>query len=201
MMTMSKAASDTLEKVSTEFEAEVLADLQAGKDQAIQSLQTIRRETAEEVTKVLEAGKRQADSVRRQIIGAAEIEVRNAQLRSLEAAVTEVFDSAVRKVSTLSGQAEEDSLTTLLKEGMESIGPKAVVHSSAKEKKAVSAAVRKLNKGPVRLSVEDEGIETIGGVMLTTSDGSVKFDNTFEARLERMRPSLRKEVAAILTAA
>jgi V/A-type H+/Na+-transporting ATPase subunit E len=201
MMAVSKAASDTLEKVSAEFEAEVLADLQAGTDQAIQSVQTMRREAADEVAKALEAGERQADSVRRQIIGAAEIEVRNAQLRSLEVAVTEVFDSAVRKVSSLSGEAEEASLTTLLKEGMEAIGTKAVVHSSAKERKAVSAAVRKLNKGPVRLSVDEKGIETIGGVMLTTSDGSVKFDNTFEARLERMRPSLRKEVAAILTAA
>jgi V/A-type H+/Na+-transporting ATPase subunit E len=200
-MTMSKAASDTLEKVSTEFEAEVLADLQAGRDQAVQNVQTIRRETAEEVGKALEAGERQADSVRRQIIGAAELEVRNAQLRSLEAAVTEVFDSAVRKVSSLSGQDEEESLTNLIREGMDVIGSKAVVHSSAKERKAVSAAVRKLNKGPVKLTVDEEGIETIGGVTLTSSDGSVKFDNTFEARLERMRPELRKEVAGILSGA
>lgn len=198
---MSKAASDTLEKVSTEFEAEVLAGLQAGKDQATQNVQSIRRETAEEVAKALEAGERQADSVKRQIIGAAELEVRNVQLRSLEVAVTEVFDSAVRKISSLSGQDEEESLATLIKEGIEVIGSKAVVHSSAKERKAVSAAVRKLNKGSVKLSVDDEGIETIGGVTLTTSGGSVKFDNTFEARLERMRPSLRKEVAEILTGA
>jgi len=196
---MSKAASDTLQKVSAEFEAEVLSDMQAGRDQAVQSVQAARKETSEAVAKTIEGGERQAESVKRQIIGAAELEVRNAQLKSLESAVNEVFDSAVRRVSSLSDSAIEGSLTALIREGVEVIGPKAIVRCSAKQRKAVSSAVKKLNKGPVRLTVDEKGIETIGGVILATPDGAVKFDNTFEARLERMRPILRKEVAGILT--
>lgn len=195
---MSKAAEDTLQKVSAEFEAEMLSDLQAGRDQAMQNMERIRREAAGEVAKAIENGERQAESTQRQIVGAAELDVRNAQLKSLESGVNEVFASAIRRVSSLSGPAEEGTLSTLISEGLEVIGNKAVVHCSPKQKKAVSAAVKKLNKGPVRLSVDEKGIETIGGVMLSTSDGSVKFDNTFEARLERMRPTLRKEVAGIL---
>jgi len=196
---MSKAATDTLQKVSSEFEAEVLSDLQAGRDQAHQTVQTVRKETSEAVAKIIEGGERQAESVKRQIVGAAELEVRNAQLRSLEKSVNEAFDSAVRRVSSLSDSAVESSLAALIREGMDAIGPKAVVHCSAKQRKAVSSAVRKLNKGVVKLTVDEKGIETIGGVVLSTSNGSVKFDNTFEARLERMRPTLRKEVAGILT--
>ena len=90
-------------------------------------------------------------------------------------------------------------MTALIREGLDVIGPRAVVHCSTKQRKAVSSVVRRLNKGSVRLTVDEKGIETIGGVTLTTSNGSVKFDNTFEARLERMRPTLRKDVAAILT--
>ena len=196
---MSKAATDTLQKVSAEFEAEVLSDLQGGRDQAVQSVQAVRKETSEAVAKTIEGGERQAESVKRQIIGAAELEVRNAQLKSLETAVNEVFDSAVRRVSALSDSAIETSLTGLIKEGIEVIGPRAVVHCSAKQRKAVTSAVRKLNKGPVRLTVDEKGIETMGGVILASPNGSVRFDNTFEARLERMRPTLRKEVAGILT--
>ncbi|HMD78386.1 MAG TPA: V-type ATP synthase subunit E family protein [Nitrososphaerales archaeon] len=196
---MSKAAADTLQKVAAEFEADVLSDLQAGKEQALQNVQAVRRETAQAVAKTIEGGERQAESVKRQIIGAAELEVRNAQLRSLETTVNEVFDSAVRKVSSLSDSALEGSLTFLIKEGMDVIGPRAVVHCSANQRKAVSGAVRKLNKGPVKLTVDEKGIETIGGVVLATSNGSMKFDNTYEARLERMRQTLRKEVAGILT--
>jgi V/A-type H+-transporting ATPase subunit E len=196
---VSKAAADTLQKVSAEFEAEVLSDLQAGRDQAIQNVQAVRKETSEAVAKTIEGGERQAESVKRQIIGSAELEVRNAQLKSLETAVNDVFDSAVRRISSLSDSAIESSLTALIMEGIEVIGPRAVVHCSAKQRKAVSSAVRRLNKGHVKLTVHDKGIETIGGVILATSNGSVKFDNTFEARLERMRPTLRKEVAGILT--
>jgi V/A-type H+-transporting ATPase subunit E len=71
---------------------------------------------------------------------------------------------------------------------------------ATKDKKAVSSAVRKLNGGQVKLAFDDEPVDTIGGVVLTAADGSIKFDNTFEARLERMRPNLRKEVAGLLTA-
>lgn len=198
---MSKAASDTLQKVSAEFEAEVLSDLQAGRDQAVQNMEAVRKEAAEAVAKTLEGGEKQAESVKRQVIGAAELEVRNAQLRSLEKSVNEVFDAAVKEVSSLSGPDLERSLTTLIQEGMDVIGSRARVHCSANQRKAVSAAVRRLNKGSVKLVVDDRDIQTIGGVTLTTTDGAVKFDNTFEARLERMKPSLRKEVAGILTGA
>jgi V/A-type H+-transporting ATPase subunit E len=47
--------------------------------------------------------------------------------------------------------------------------------------------------------LSEDSIETIGGIVLSNADGTVKFDNTFESRLERMRPALRKEVAGILT--
>lgn len=147
----------------------------------------------------METSVKQADSIRRQVIGAAELEVRNAQLRSLEVAITEVFDAAAKKVSQTSGSYHEASLARLIKEGVDVLGPKARVLCAAKDNRAVSAAVEKLAGKEGRLVVETLGVDTIGGVVLTSGDGSVKFDNTFEARLERMRPSLRKEVAALLT--
>ncbi len=198
---MSKAATDTLEKVSHEFEAEVLADLQEGRAQAQGMVESVRKETAGAVQKILETGVKQAESLKRQIIGAAELESRNAQLRSLEKAVNEVFDEAVNELRTSSGSPHEKALAQLLKEGLGVIGPKAKVSCSSKDRKAVSAAIRKLNGGQVRLALDDKSIETIGGVVLTTAGGSVKFDNTFEARLERTRSALRKEVAGLLTGA
>ena len=197
---MSKAASDTLEKVSGEFEAEVLADLEAGRSKTLAEIEVVRKETSEAVAKILETGEKQAESARRQIVGAAELAARNAQLRSLERAVNEAFDMAARESSAVSGAAQEKALASLIQEGLNVIGPKAVVHCASKDRRAVSSAIRKFGS-KVKLSLDDEGIETIGGVVLTTADGSVRFDNTFEARLERMRPTLRKEVAAILTGA
>lgn len=194
---MSKAASDTLEKVAVEFQAEVMEDLEAGRKETLDRVEAVRKETTEAVAKILETGVKQAESVRRQIIGAAELEARNSQLRSLERAVNEVFDAATKEVSSAEGSTREKALVRLIQEGLDVIGEKAKVYCSAGDKKSASGAIRKL-EGKARVTLETDPIETIGGVVLTTPDGSIRFDNTFEARLERMKPDLRREVSSIL---
>jgi V/A-type H+-transporting ATPase subunit E len=195
---LSKAASDTLEKVSGEFEQEVLSDLEAGRAETMAKLESLKRETEEAVSKILETGMKQSDSVKRQIVGAAELEARNIQLKALEKAVRGAFEAAMKGISESTGASYEKAMARLIQEGLDVIGPRAKVRCSSKDRRAVASAVKKLS-GNERVTLEEDPIDTIGGVVLTTSDGSVRFDNTFEARLERMRPTLRKEVAAVLT--
>jgi V/A-type H+-transporting ATPase subunit E len=195
---MSKAASDTLDKVAGEFEKEVMSDLESGRAETLAKLGSLRKEAVEAVSKILETGEKQAESVRRQIIGAAELEARNVQLKALEKAVNEAFDSAARDISVAKGAVYEKAIVRLIQEGLDVIGHKARVRSPAKDRRVVAAAVRKLG-GKAKVSMDDEDVDSMGGVILTTPDGSVRFDNTFEARLERMRPALRKDVAAVLT--
>ncbi|HEV2139506.1 MAG TPA: V-type ATP synthase subunit E family protein [Nitrososphaerales archaeon] len=198
---MSKAAADTLEKVSGEFQAEVMADLEAGRRDALSRIESARKEAAEAVSKILETSVKQAESTRRQIIGASELAARNVKLKSLEKAVNEVFDLATKEISSTSGSSYEKSIAGLIKEGMGVIGQKAKVQCSTKDKKVVASAIRKLKGGQAKLTLDDTPVETLGGVVLTTIDGSIRFDNTFEARLERMKPTLRKDVAGILAGA
>jgi V/A-type H+-transporting ATPase subunit E len=189
----------TLEKVSGEFESELLAELQKGKGQALSAMEASRREASVAVTKLLDASVKQAESLRSQIIGAAELEVRNARLRTLEKAVVEVFDAAVKELEEGSGPRHDTSLTQLVKEGLEVIGPRARIYCRSKDRGAVSAVLHKLGGSQPRPVLEDRDIDTVGGVVLTSMDGSVRFDNTFEARLERMRSALRMEVSVILS--
>jgi len=196
---MSKAAADTLEKVSREFEIELLAELQEGKEQALSAVESSRRDARVAVTKLLEASVKQAESLKRQMIGAAELEVRNAQLKTMEKSVVEVFDAAMKELGEGSGARYEASLGQLVNEGLAVIGPEARVYCRSKDRKVVSAALRELGSSRSRLVLEEKSIDSIGGVIMTSADGSVRFDNTYEARLERMRPILRMEVSAILT--
>jgi len=195
---VSKAAEDTLEKVSAEFEAEVLSDLEAGRAETLAKVEAMRKETSEAVAKILETSIKQAEAVKRQIIGAAELEARNTQLKSLESAVNDSFDLATKEIASSSGAPYEKAISGLIQEGLDVIGARAKVFCSSKDAKVVTSVIKKLGN-KARVALEDEPVETMGGVVLTTPDGSVRFDNTFEARLERMRPTLRKEVAAILT--
>jgi V/A-type H+-transporting ATPase subunit E len=197
---VSKAASNTLEKVSGEFEAEVLAELESGRKEAGAAVESARKETEESVAKILETSMKQAESVKRQIIGAAELEARNAQLKSLEKAVNAAFEAASKEIADLSGSRHDEAIRRLIQEGLDIIGARAKVSCASKDRRAVASAIKKL--GPkAKVSLAEETIETMGGVVLTTPDETIRFDNTFDARLERMKPSLRKEVAAILTGA
>ena len=196
---MSRAASDTLEKVSGEFEAEVLADLESGRKETLAKVESVRKDAAESVAKMVESSLKQAESVKRQVVGAAELQARNTLLRSLEKAVNEAIERATKEISASSGDRYERALGRLIQEGLDVIGPNVSVRCAPKDSKAVASAVKKLSKANV--TMDDEPVETIGGVIMATPDGSVRFDNTFEARLDRMRPTLRKEVAALLTEA
>ena len=196
---MSKASADTLQKVSGEFEGEVLADLQEGREQSLAIIDTAKREAREEVSKILEASLKQAEALKRQITGAAELEARNAQLRVLEKAVNEAVAEAVSGISKLERKRCEAALGRLISEGVDAIGSNAKVFCAAKDKAAVASVMKEMGRQHPGLSEGGSNLEASGGVVLTTPDGSIRFDNTFEARLERMRPILRKDVADLLS--
>jgi len=177
-----------------------MADLEVWKTEALARIESVRKETAEAVSKILETSVKQAESVGRQIVGAAELEARNAQLKSLESAVNNAFDFATKKISDSTGAAYEKAIGRLIQEGLDTIGPNARIQCSGRDRRTVASVLKRL-EGKARVSLDENVLETIGGVVLTTPDGTIRFDNTFEARLERTKPTLRKDVAAILTGA
>jgi len=173
--------------------------MQEGRDQSLALIQASKRETAEAVSKILETGTKQAEALKRQIIGAAELEARNSQLKVLEEAVEEVFSSAVSQIAKLEGKRHEAALKQFLTEAIDVIGPNALVSTNARDAKEVFSIAKGIKGERTRLTPGDKRLDTIGGVVLETPDRSIRFDNTFEARLERLRPTLRKEVAAALS--
>ncbi len=198
-MRVGSAVSDTLETVSGQFEGELLVQLEEGKKQALATLAASKREAKAAVTKILDGSVKQAESLRRQVVGGAELEARNAQLRVLENAVVDVFEKATKELAAIPDARYEKALAVLLKEGSEVLGQKAKVYCRQSDRRAVSSAIGKVEGGQSRMALASEPIETSGGVVMTSEDGSTRFDNTFEARLERMRPTLRMEVSATLS--
>lgn len=198
-MERSSSAKSTLDKVASEFSEEIRGELEDGKKQALEHLRKVQKETDDALAKIMETSARQADSLKRQIVGSAELESRNMQLRALEDSVNEIFAGALARLSKVSPSAREKSLTALIQGGVDAIGGHARVACSEKDNEVVSGVIKKMNSGSTRLVLDDKSLDTLGGVVLTSPDGTVKFDNTFEARLERSKALLRKQVAELLT--
>lgn len=45
-----------------------------------------------------------------------------------------------------------------------------------------------------KATLSETRIETLGGVLVTSADGSIRVDNTFEGRLERLRPRVQQVI-------
>lgn len=189
----------TLDKVTSEVLNEISADLESGRTAALEQFQAMLKETKIEIAKVIEGGERLAESLKRQIIGSAELEARNKHLRTVEGATNQVFQDALKKISEGGSAQYEKALTRLIEDGLSVLGKGATVACNAKDKKIVSSVIGELNREEhAELKLDEKAIETVGGVILSSKDTTIRFDNTFEARLERIKPQLRREVARVL---
>ncbi len=195
-----KSAEYTLDKVASEALAEIVAEIESGKNDALEQLRSINRGTKAEAAKILEGSQREAESIRRQILGSAELEARNSTLRSLEEASNRIVQDSLSAVAEKRPAAYEKALAKLIAEGAQVIGKDAVVYCNAKDKKLVGSIAKELNsKSGLKLSIGDKAIDATGGVILQSSDGTIRYDNTLEARLDRIRPQLRREIVDVLS--
>ena len=190
------SAEYTLDKVSSEALNEILTELESAKSDAWEQAHSLMRETRAEVARILQDGERQSDSVRRQILGSAELEARNGALRALEEATNRIFQESLAAVSK--SPDYEKTLAKLISEGLQVIGKEAVITCNVRDRKVVGSAIREMNKGGSRLSLDEKSIEASGGVVLYSKDGTIRFDNTLEARLDRIKPQLRRDVVEMI---
>ena len=196
----SKSVEYTLDKVASEALAEIVAEVEAGKNDAMEQLRSVNLSTKAEVTKILEGSERESESIRRQILGSAELEARNSTLRALEEATNKIVQDSFGAVTEKRSAAYEQALAKLISEGALIIGKDAIVHCNTKDRKLVGSIAKELNsKNGMKLTVSDKSIGAMGGVVLESNDGTIRYDNSLEARLERIRPQLRREIVNILS--
>ena len=193
----------TVKKVSEEARGELLTELSEGKTLASETIGKRLEETLAEVQRVVEVQERQADALKRQIIGAAEMSARNKSLEIVEDNINKSFGEAMKVLqSSTKDQGYEKVLRGLLLEALDQVGGESfILQSSAADQKPLKKISEDISKQrKVKINLESTPLEkTIGGVVVKSADGYVTFDNTFEARLERLKPTLRKEIAQIFS--
>jgi len=167
----------------------------------LRTVERIENETFRELSAISSAGASARESVRQRIISLAEISAKNKAISVIEDGVKRVFEMALEEVGRRAGQPGFSSvMRRLLIDAVDALGAAEVVAESNREglrilREIVGDVGRE--KGVV-IRLADQPIETIAGVRVRTVDGSRICDNTVEARLERLRQYLRKEVASIL---
>ena len=146
----------------------------------------------------------EAEARRRHDLVLAAIPIRVARRRAecVEAALEQVRDEARRRLEAREGFDHREGLTRLAAEALAAMeGNRFVLQVSDADRQALGDGwldeVRRcVGRQGLDLSFGQGGAAIRGGVILRDDEGRQVWDNRFEARLARLWPGLRCEIAA-----
>ncbi len=183
----------SIDKILEKTEKEILTNLGNSFSDAKQTLDDSIPKLEQEFDKIISDGKKEADKIEKQIIGSSDLEVRNKHLLTLEIAIDKVFTKALDQIANTSRSGDYSNLmNTLLDESTKILSTtKVIVSTNSKDKDLVQSL---LSKYP-GAELSSQTINCLGGVIVKSKDGAMTFDNTLDARIQRLKPLIRKEIA------
>jgi len=188
------ALESTIDKILKNTEHDILTNIKIGLDESQQSLDDAIPKLESEYDKIISDGKKEADKIEKQITGSSDIKARNKQLMALEEAVDKVFSAALDQITNVDRSGDYSNLIkTLIEEATKILGTSEIsISTNAKDKDVVQSALSQFSGA----ELSSETIDCLGGIKVKSKDGVMTFDNTIDARIERLKPLIRKEIAA-----
>ena len=198
-MNRTPALDRTVDKVLAQKQEDFMTRIDAAYQEAASNLESSRGKLRSEYEKIIQGSRKQAENLKRQILGSRRLESRNQELLLIEQAVNNYFEKARERFRELSRDKEYKSmLNEMIDDCISAIGTgEIIVESNEKDSKIVAEIVAKKPK-KVKLTLSDKSINVIGGLRAISPDGSLTFDSTLEVRMERLKPLIRKEIVQTL---
>jgi len=201
-MSTSSALERTVDKVLSQKEADLITQIDSAYQEALTNIESSRTKLEAEYLRIVEGAKKQAENLKRQIVGSSRLAARNKQLLLIDTAVNNAFEKA--KVDLASSNKEEKYrvlITRMLENSVSAIGSDEVIVECNKNdfdlvKKAITDLSKDNTKSKAKLS--DQPINAIGGIRVRSADGSITYDNTLDSRIERFKPLIRKDIVQML---
>jgi len=187
---LASTIDQVLERNSSEFSRSLKNSLTDAQKTLSDSLPMLE----EEYEKIISDGKKEADKIEKQIVGSADLQARNKSLLIVQESADKVLEKAKEKISNMDRNSEYSTLITkLLTEATSALDTSdVIVFTNSKDKDVVQSAVSNISGA----ELSNDLIDCMGGVKVTSKDGSMSFDNTIDARIELLKPLIRKDIAA-----
>ena len=184
----------TITKILSQTEKRVVSSLEETLTESQKRLDDIRADLDAEYDKIIADGKKEADKIEKQIVGSSDLEARNQQLMVVGEAVDRVFTQVLERISGAPrDEAYSKLLETLLRESMDILrSTEVIVYSNKSDRDMVQSVLG----GFPDAEMASEDIDCLGGIQIKSRDGTMAFDNTLDARISRLKPLIRKEIAA-----
>ena len=191
-------ASDTLErtinKILDQTQERISSELDGALAESDKTLDGARAGLEAEYDKIISDGRKEADKIQKQIVGSSDLEARNRQLLLVEEAVDRAFGEALGRISDMDrDDSYAELVESLMREATDTLGStEVIVYTSKKDRDVVGSVLNGFSGS----QLADDTIECLGGVRIVSTDGTMTFDNTLDARISRLKPLIRKQIAA-----
>ena len=194
ILTSNLSLEQAIDNVLQKTENDILSIIKNSSTKSKETLDNSLSKLEGEFDKIISDGKKEADKIEKQIIGSADLEARNKQLMALEEGVDKVFTKALDEITNTARSGDySDLIKSLLDEATKILGTtEVIVSTNTKDKDLVQSTLSQFPGS----ELSSESIDCIGGVIIKSKDGTMTFDNTLDAKIERLKPLIRKEIAS-----
>lgn len=193
--------TESLEKEAKEKKEEIIAE---AKEKA-EEKKSEAREKAEDISgDIIEEGKREAKAMEKRILSSAKTEARRKKLGFKDEMSKKVFEEVDKRLKELKDDREgyQETTKNLIIDGgiavnggdLEVLLPTGESFLSEEEIDELEEKIESETGKETSLDVLEELEKSKGGAIVRKSDRTLQCNNTFEARLERMKNSLRTKV-------
>jgi len=185
---------ESIDKILSQSQTELLSSLQQSRDEALDTLSKSQSSLEQEYDRIIDEGKKEAEKIEKQIIGSSDLESRNKQLTLIQEHIEKAFETASKNIESTDRNDDYSKLiTTLIEEATQALGTSdVVIYTNSKDKEITQSVLSKFSGA----ELSSETIDCLGGVEVKSKDGTMTFDNTIDARTDRMKPLIRKDVAS-----
>jgi V/A-type H+/Na+-transporting ATPase subunit E len=201
-MSSISALERTVNKVLTQAEQDLITKIDSAYQESLTNLEKSKTNLRLEYDKIVQGARKQAENLKRQIVGSSRLASRNKQLVIVETAVNDAFEMAKKKLESSAKEKSYSSLINkMLKESISAIGSnEVIVECNKRDTDLVKKSISGLSKDNIKAKavLSEKSINVIGGIRMRSADGSMTYDNTLDSRIERLKPLIRKNIVQML---
>ena len=190
----------TIDKVLSQKESALISEIDSALQNSLKNLESSKTTLQVEYDAIIESSKKQAESLKRQIIGSSTLNARNKELIIIESAIDEIFTKAKEKLAQSNNEKNyEKLLTRLIQDSVSKLGSDTVIQCNKADQKLVRKVSSQESTGKnMKVSVSDDFLDIIGGIKATSADGTMTLDNTLDSNIESLKPLIRKDIVQLL---
>jgi V/A-type H+-transporting ATPase subunit E len=190
----------TIDKVLSQKESVLISEIDSALQKSLKNLESSKSILEVEYDGIIESSKKQAENLKRQIIGSSTLNARNKELIIIESAIDEIFTKAKEKLAQSNNEKNyEKLLTRMIQDSVSKLGSDIVIQCNKTDQKLVRKISSQESTGKnMKISVSDDFLDMIGGIKATSVDGTMTLDSTLDSNIETLKPLIRKDIVQLL---